>query len=85
MSTSLAIQAIVGSATLDEFVLVLDYLRDEGVLQGDQGGSTTNVYVRARLSFLGWERYDELRQATADSRKAFMAMQYDNEQLMDHL
>lgn len=75
-----AIQAIVGSATFDEFVFVFGHLKDEGVIQ-HQGGRD-NVYVRARLSFLGWERYHELKQATSDSRKAFMAMQYDNEQLV---
>ncbi|MBP7049902.1 MAG: hypothetical protein KBE65_02700 [Phycisphaerae bacterium] len=74
-----AIQAIVGSATFDEFVFVFGHLRDKGVIQ-HQGGRD-NIYSKARLSFLGWERYRELSRATSDSRKAFMAMQYDNEQL----
>jgi len=75
----LAIQAIVGSATFDEFVYVFGYLRDKGVIEHKPGAG--DVYVRARLSIPGWERYDDLKRATSDSRKAFMAMQYDNEQL----
>lgn len=76
-----AIQAIIGSATFDEFVIVFGHLRDKGVIQ-HQGGRD-NVYARVRLSFLGWERYHELKQATSDSRKAFMAMQYNELQLED--
>jgi hypothetical protein len=36
-----------------------------------------------RLTFAGWERYDELRRAKADSRRAFMAMQFNNPELTD--
>jgi nucleoside 2-deoxyribosyltransferase len=33
------------------------------------------------LSFEGWEHYQDLKRGATDSRKAFMAMQYGNEQL----
>jgi hypothetical protein len=74
-----AIQAVIGSATFDEFVFVFGHLRDKGVIQ-HQGGKD-NVYIKARLSFLGWERYRELKRATSDSRKAFMAMEYGDSEL----
>jgi hypothetical protein len=81
----LAIVAIAGSATFNEFVFVFGHLRDKGVIQVIQhrdaeGGS---IYTKVRLSFPGWEHYDELKRATSDSRKAFMAMQYDNKPLAD--
>ena len=86
----LAIQAIVGSATFDEFVLVFGHVRDKGLIEHKTGGG--DIYIKARLSFAGWERYEALKRATAESRKAstpvptesrkaFMAMQYGDAEL----
>jgi len=74
-----AIVAIVGSATFDEFVFVFGHLRDKGIIQY-QGGEG-NIYAKTRLSFPGWERHDELKRATSGSRKAFMAMPYNEPEL----
>lgn len=77
-----AIQAIVGSATVQEFELVSTHLlRDARLI--DHGESKNGVWRRVTLSFAGWERYRELKRATSDSRKAFMAMQYGNKELTD--
>ena len=35
----------------------------------------------ARLTFRGWERYEELQRSISDSRKAFMAMRFGDEKL----
>jgi hypothetical protein len=76
-----AIQALVGSATFEEFELVFRYLRDTGLIEHKPG--TGNIWVKTTLSFPGWQHYHELKRATLDSRRAFMAMQYDNEHLVD--
>jgi len=76
----LAIQAIIGSATKEEFELVSGHLRDAKLIDHK---SETGVWRKVTLSFAGWERYRELKSATSDSRKAFMAMQYNEKQLDD--
>jgi hypothetical protein len=76
----LAIQAIVGSATIEEFELVSSHLRDGRLIDHK---SETGIWRKVTLSFAGWERYRELKRATADSRKAFMAMQYGEQELDD--
>jgi hypothetical protein len=38
----------------------------------------------ARLSIAGWTHYEELERGTADSRTAFMAMEFGDQEL-DHL
>ena len=36
---------------------------------------------RAKLTFKGWKRFDELQKTVTDSRLVFMAMKYGNEVL----
>jgi len=36
-----------------------------------------------RLTFAGWERHEELQRATVDSRRAFMAMQFNDPAVQD--
>ncbi len=81
------IEAIAGSADPTEFCLVFDYLMDQGIITGERRYGNTGA-VRPRdiligLSFRGWQRYQELKRATSDSRRAFMAMQYDKKPLED--
>jgi hypothetical protein len=76
----LAVQAIVESATNEEFKFVSNYLRKRELIDD---GIEPRVRGKVTLSFAGWERYQELKRATSDSRKAFMAMQYSNKQLSD--
>ena len=75
-------QSIMGATTPAGFQLVLHDLIDKGLLQGvksNEAGSYGKAYVA--LSMDGWQHYDELRRGAIDSRKAFMAMQYGEEQL----
>jgi hypothetical protein len=76
-----AVQAIAGSATFEEFELVFRHLRDKGLIEHKTGAG--NIWVKATLSFAGWERYEELKLGHTDSLRAFMAMQYKNKQLAD--
>jgi hypothetical protein len=80
------IEAIVGSADSAEFSLVFDYLfKDEGIITGELRfggtGAIRPADIRVGLSFSGWKHYQELKRATSDSRKAFMAMQYNKKPL----
>jgi hypothetical protein len=52
---------------------VMTYLQSKRIVE--QNHSASDKY---RLSFDGWERYEQLRRGTADTRKAFMAMGYGN-------
>lgn len=74
-----AIVAIVGSATFEEFVFVFGYVKDEGLIRQRQGHD--DIYLKAGLSIAGWERYGDLKRATFDSHKAFMAMEYGHPDL----
>ena len=69
--------SIIGSATPKGFIWVTRHLIDSGVIKGNITSTTTNVM----LSFEGWQHYEQLRSGNTDSRKAFMAMQYGNEEL----
>lgn len=75
----LSIQAIVGSANEQEFELVSHHLLSDAKLIDH--GPSDGEWRRVTLSFDGWERYQELKRATSDSRKAFMAMEYGHPEL----
>jgi len=74
----LAVQAIIGSATIEEFELVSSHLMDAKLINH---GSGAGAWRNVTLSFAGWERYRELKRATSDSRKAFMAIEYGHPDL----
>ena len=69
--------SIIGSVTPREFVWVTRHLIDSGVMKG----SITTTGVSVMLTFEGSQYYEQLRSGDTDSRKAFMAMQYGNEEL----
>lgn len=77
-----SIQAIIGSINEAEFIFIFSHLKNKGIIKvksADGGG--INILALATLSFNGWERYEELKLGEVDSRKAFMAMKYGDEQL----
>lgn len=78
-----AIEAIVGSATSREFLFVFDHLKNQGMVAGGRHFDKINkaTHIEATLTFPGVQRYDELKRATSDSRKAFMAMEYGHNDL----
>lgn len=74
--------AIIGSKSQRGFKLILDHLFDTKVLTGQKQDSMDEVgKAKITLSFLGWERYEQLRQGNAVYGKAFMAMQYGDDKL----
>jgi len=77
-----AIPAIVGSATLEEFSFIFDHLETKGTITVAQWVTGKDgVWKKATPSYAGWEHYLEIKRATRDSRKAFMAMEYGHPEL----
>lgn len=76
------IEAIVGSQNEQEFYFVTDHLKKKGIIETKTavGKGDTDLYD-VTFSFDGWEYYEELKRGDVDSHKAFMAMQYNDEQL----
>jgi hypothetical protein len=70
--------SVMGAETPNGFRLVMEHLIDEGILKAYPPDSAGREVT---LSFEGWHYYEELKRGTIDSRKAFMAMKYDDEQL----
>jgi nucleoside 2-deoxyribosyltransferase len=75
-------QSIIGAITPEGFELVLYYLMDRGILYGNKVEVNGSPGIaRVTLSFEGWQYYERLKRSAIDSRKAFMAMKYGDEQL----
>ena len=74
--------SIVGAKTSDGLALVLKHLVENQFLDGDLA-STMGDAGRGffTLSFDGWQYYDQLERGAVNSRKAFMAMEYCDEEL----
>jgi hypothetical protein len=71
-------QSIMGAIAPEGFGLVLYHLIDEGILKGEKHGCGC---ADITLSLKGWEYYEKLKRGATESRKAFMAMKYGDEQL----
>ncbi len=71
-------QAIIGAISHANVEYVLKSLFQEKLIEAIQ---TLDQDTPARLSFLGWKRYEELKRSISDSRKAFMAMEYGDPEL----
>jgi len=70
--------SIMGAITPNGFHWVLDHLIESDFLQKI---SSTTAGEEVTLSFEGWQYYEKLKRGEVDSRKAFMAMKYGEEQL----
>lgn len=71
-------QSIMGALTPNEFMWIIKFLIDTGVLEGTL---TLDPQANVTLTFEGWKYYEELKKGATDSRKAFMAMKYGDEQM----
>jgi hypothetical protein len=74
--------SIIGAKSVAGFELILDHLFAIGLVTGVQaktlqGGDRAHV----RLTFSGWEYYEQLRAGGAVYRKAFMAMKFGDDLL----
>jgi hypothetical protein len=69
--------SLIGAETIKGFVWIVHNAIESDLVEG----SITNTSMILRLSFKGWEYYQELKKGAVESRKAFMAMQYGDEML----
>jgi hypothetical protein len=54
---------------------VIQHLLKKGLIERDAASSAPDIWA-CRLTFGGWERFEELHRASGDSTTAFMAMAY---------
>ena len=75
-------QSIAGAKNHEGFVFVLDYLIDLHLLSETQRSLTgDHIKCFVTLTVDGWQHYEQLQRGTIGSRKAFMAMKYDDKEL----
>jgi hypothetical protein len=73
-----ALQSIVGAATTRGAMYVLKHLADGGLIHSREPSPTT---IHLGLTFTGWEEFERLQRVAPDSRIAFMAMQFNDQEL----
>jgi len=71
------LQAKFGANDASDVLYILENLRDRSLLEL-RGDSTLAI---CRLTFAGWEKYEELMRGRTESRRAFMAMPFRDEKL----
>lgn len=64
---------MIGTISIDEMFFILKSLDDQGLLNCH---FMLGPQQLVRLSFLGWQRFEELKKGTVSENIAFMAMQY---------
>ena len=70
--------AVIGAASLENFSIVGQELIDSGLFKGSAASGPS---FSGTLTLEGWQKYEELRRGRSTSRKGFMAMAYDHEEL----
>ena len=78
-------RSIIGAKTDEGFGLVLKYLFEAGLVQGnliEAMSKPTSAYTT--LSFAGWDHYEKLRRGGATYKKGFIAMKF-GDKLLDKL
>ena len=80
-----SILAIIGAKTENEFNFALDHLSEDKLVKYSKAPPGMQVNMGncgdITLSLAGWKYYEKLKRGAIDSRKAFMAMEYGNEEL----
>jgi hypothetical protein len=75
-------RSIIGAKSRDGFALILRYVREAGLVEGNISDSMAKGTVT--LSFKGWEYYEQLHRGGVSYRKGFIAMKF-GVQMLDEL
>lgn len=67
--------AVAGSINYSGLNFIIDHLKESELLTTTKDSSDHRFMS---LTMKGWERYDEIRRGNIDSKKAFMAMPFNN-------
>jgi len=70
-----------GEGGMAAVTYVLDRLKAKNLIEPETSLPANDGTMGYRLTFDGWERFDDLRHGKIDSRVAFMAMKFGNEDL----
>jgi hypothetical protein len=89
IAESTSLQAQIGTATHDRAVLVINALSAKGLLQirtDPQARPIEDLDLRFRsfelgLTYGGWQRFEDLQRSVVQSKRAFMAMKFNDEQM----
>lgn len=74
--------AFIGSKSKQGFLLIVHHLFEAKLIKGDHGNSIDEKgATHITLTFLGWDRYEELRLGRIFYRRAFMAMAFGDANL----
>jgi len=70
--------AEIGAVDWNGVTFIFTELQAQGLIFYNQSSNVRTTPGQAGLKFEGWREYERLRRGTADSSKAFMAMDYSN-------
>lgn len=78
--TDVILQPIIGAETPKGVQLVILHLKDEKLIESEDY-LTLDQYNKwsVELTVAGWREYDEMKTARAESKKAFIAMDFKND------
>jgi hypothetical protein len=75
-------QAIIGAKDSDSVEFIMDYLFKNKLVEGGNIPTLDEIhFVSITLTFDGWAYYEEIIHGKINSKKAFMAMQFNNSTL----
>ena len=79
----LFMQAEIGARTQNGVDAIVDYLVEKNFVQEQKIGTAPDEprQFKLTLKLEGWEYYENMKRGSLSSRKAFMAMEYGNEEL----
>jgi len=78
------LQAVVGGRRPDSVYYVANHLQNQGLIWFDRTDtSEATPPLIFQMTFDGWMRYDQLKNESAESRTAFMAMKFGDAELND--
>jgi len=77
------IQAELAAVSENGVRSIINHLHQKNIVEGDAIGGTWELAPAYELALTidGWELYEKLKQGSLSSRKAFMAMQYRDQEL----
>jgi nucleoside 2-deoxyribosyltransferase len=75
------LQSIIGAKTPQGVHLIIEHLISGGLLFGSLSRETNPISAKFKLTVEGWQYFEDLKRGSIGSRKAFMAMEYGDEQL----
>jgi len=71
--------AVMGGSDLEDYKYIIEHLYNARLVELDVDyldAVDTNMDIEYRLTFEGWQKYEELKKGHSDSKQVFMAMKF---------